>query len=223
VEGNLVNTFSPFGFRDFGERDGQAPTMGQETFALLSSDTNAYFTGDVVSVSSQSLGAFGAITLPASGSAPGAGGVLGIFTGCEYYNPTTQRNEWHPYFPGSVGSSAVGKAYVVTDPERLWIVQGTSAAVLGTSNIGWNVGFTSSETLGAQKSGNTASGISNVALNSTSAGGTSTLPFRIFATYQSYAPPGGFVNGTSSGAEGCQIMVVQGNNWARSQLTGPST
>src|SRR3974377_1223602 len=48
VEDVLVNTFAPFGFRDYGERDGQAPTMGQETFNLISSDTNLYFTGDAV-------------------------------------------------------------------------------------------------------------------------------------------------------------------------------
>lgn len=217
----MVNTFSPFGFKDYGERDGQAPTMGQETFPLLSSDPNLYFTGDVVAISSQSLFP-GAITLPASGTTVGTP-VLGVFVGCEYFNPTTLRNEWHPYFPGNIGSSAIGKAYVVTDPERLWIAQGTSAAVLGTSVLNYNIGFTSSETLGAQKAGNIYTGISNVALNSTSVSGLGTLPFRIFATYESFAPPGGFVNGTSSGTEGAQIMVLQGNNWARAVTTGVST
>jgi hypothetical protein len=218
VEDILVNTFAPFGFRDFGERDGQAPTMGFETFNLSSADANTYFTGDVVQISSASA-TLGAITLPASGTAVGAMGVLGVFVGCEFFNTTTQRNEWHPNATGNVG----GKAFVVTDPERLWIAQGTSVAVLGTSNIGMNIGFTSSETLGQQSKGNTISGVSNVALNSTSVSPTNTLPFRIFATYQSFAPPGGFVNGTSSGAEGCQWLVLQGNNWARGQLTGVSS
>ena len=218
----MVNTFAPFGFRDFGERDGQAPTMGMETFTIISSDPNQYFTGDVVSISSASA-VLGSITL-SSGTSVGAMGVTGIFVGCEYYNPTTQRNEWHPYFPGNVGSSqGFGKAFVITDPERLWIAQGTSVAVLGTSNIGMNIGYTSTGALGLQSGGNTFSGVSNVALNSTSVAPTNTLPFRIFATYQSFAPPGGFVNGTSSGAEGCQWMVVQGNNWARAQLTGVSS
>jgi hypothetical protein len=217
VEDVLVNTFAPFGFKDYGERDGQAPTMGMETFSLSSADANLYFTGDVVSMSSASA-TLGSITV-SSGTSVGAMGVLGVFVGCEFFNTTTQRNEWHPNATGSVG----GKAFVVTDPERLWIAQGTSVAVLGSSNIGMNIGFTSTGSLGASSAGNTLSGVSNMALNSTSVGPTNTLPFRIFATYQSFAPPGGFVNGTSSGSEGCQIMVVQGNNWARGQLTGVSS
>lgn len=213
----MANTFSPFGFRSFGERDGQAPTMGMETFTLISSDTNLYFTGDLVTISSQSIVA-GAITLPASGAVLGSA-ALGVFVGCEYYNPTTLRAEWHPYFPGNVGSSNPGKAFVITDPEHLFLVQGTTTAVLGTSCIGLNVAYASS----LQATGNTISGISNVALNSSTVAGTATLPFRIVATYQSYAPPGGFVNGTSSGSEAAQVMVVQGNNWQRNTTTGVST
>lgn len=213
----MANTFSPFGLREFGEREGQAPTMGFDTVILNTSDTNTYFTGDLVALSS-----VGVLTLASSGSTP-ASPYLGVFMGCEYYNPTTLRNEWHPYFPGAVGSSAPGKAFVCTDPERWWIIQGSTTGVLGSSVIGWNAGVTSSEAFARQALGNTITGISNVALNSTSVSATATLPLRIVATYQSYAPPGGFVNGTSSGAEAGQILVVQGNNWARNTTTGVST
>ena len=177
----MANTFAPFGFREYGERDGQAPTMGMETFQLASSDTNTYFTGDVVSLSSGQAPGVGFIVQPTSGVAP-ATPVLGVFVGCEYFNPTTLRNEWHPYFPGSVGSSAIGKAYVITDPERLWIAQGTSVAVLGTSVVGYGIGFTSSagtpSGLGAQTGGNTFTGISNIALVSSTITSATTAPFR---------------------------------------------
>ena len=46
---------------------------------------------------------------------------LGVFAGCEYYNPTVNRVTWSPYFPGSVGSSSPVTAYVITDPEMTFI------------------------------------------------------------------------------------------------------
>ncbi len=211
----MANTSAPFGFRAFGRSEGGAPTAGMDRLFILSSDTNTYFTGDVVSISSQSAVA-GYITLPASGTALGTP-VQGIFMGCEYYSPTVARTVWSNYFPGSVGSSSPCNAYVVTDPEQLLIAQGTSAAVLGTSVINYNIGFASS----MQSGGNTATGISNVALLSTTVSANSSLPFRIVDTYQNYAPPG--VNGTSSGTEGFQIMIVRANNWARNNLTAVST
>src|SRR3972149_10719554 len=63
----MANTFAPFGFRQFGQREGTAPTAGMDRLLLLSSDTNSYYTGDTVVISSQSLVA-GYITLPTSGT-----------------------------------------------------------------------------------------------------------------------------------------------------------
>jgi hypothetical protein len=181
---------------------------------LLSSDTNTYFTGDVVTISSQSLVA-GYITAPASGVTTGSP-IQGIFNGCEYYSPTVARMVWSPYFPGSVGSSSPCNAYVITDPDQLFTVQCTTTAVVGTSAVGLNVGYASS----LQASGNTTTGISAVALNSSTISGNSSLPFRIVATSSYYAPPG--VNGTDGTAAGA-IVVVQMNNAARRSLTAVST
>lgn len=209
----MANTFAAFGFRSFGQQDGQAPTAGQDQLWILSSDTNAYFTGDVVVVSSQSLVA-GYLTLPASGSTIGSP-LSGIFNGCEYYNANTNQVVFSRYFPGSVGSSSPVKAFVITNPQQLYTVQGTTTAVLGTSCIGLNVGFASS----LQASGNTLTGTSALALNSSTVTGNSSFPFRIVDVWSRYAPPG--VNGTSTDAGA--IMVVRPNNFARATLTGVST
>lgn len=210
----MANTFSPFGFRAFGRREGASPTGGMDTLNLLSSDTNSYYTGDVVAISSQSLVA-GYITLPASGTTTGSP-IAGIFVGCEYYSPSVGRVVWNNYFPGSVGSSSPCNAYVITDPEQLFTVQCTTTAVVGTSAIGLNVGFASS----LQTSGNTATGISGLALNSSTISGNSSLPFRIVNTSSDFAPPGvNGADGTSAGA----IVVVQMNNSYRRSLTGVST
>jgi hypothetical protein len=88
--------------------------------------------------------------------------------------------------------------------------------VLGTSCIGLNVGIASS----LQTTGNTATGISGLALNSSTVAAANTLPFRIVDTTSNYAPPG--VNGTD-GTAGGAIVVVQMNNAARRSLTGVTT
>lgn len=210
----MANTFSPFGFRAFGRQEGGSPTAGLTRLYLASSDPNSYYTGDVVSISSQS-GPAGYITLPASGTTIGSP-IAGIFMGCEYYSPSVGRVIWSSWFPGNVGSSSPCNAYVVTDPDQLYTVQGTTTAVLGTSCIGLNVGFASS----LQTTGNTLSGISGLALNSTTVSGNSSLPFRIVDTTSNYAPPG--VNGTDGTSAGA-IMVVQLNNAMRRSLTAVST
>lgn len=213
----MANTFSPFGFRSFGRMDGGAPTAGMDRMFIASSDTSLYFTGDVVSLSSGSVGANpNTISLwsGSSGYIP-----VGIFVGVEYFQPSTNRVQWNSYFPGSVGSSSPCNAYVVSDPEQLYIAQAsTTSGVVGTSIIGFGIGIASS----LQAAGNTFSGVSNLALASSAiAAAGSTLPFRVVDVYANYAPPG--VNGTSSGAEGGAILVVRPNNFLRNSLTGAST
>lgn len=208
----MANTFSAFGFRPFGRREGGSPTAGMDRLYLLSSDTNTYFTGDVVAISSASLVA-GYITQPTSGT---LGQDTGIFVGCEYYSPSVARMVWSPYFPGSVGSSSPCNAYVITDPEQLYTVQCTTTAVIGTSCIGLNIGIASS----LQTGGNTATGISALALNSSTVSANSSLPFRVVDTTSNYAPPG--VNGADGTTAGA-IVVVQPNNFARRTLTAYST
>lgn len=208
----MANTFSPFGFRPVGRLEGGAPTAGLTRTFILSSDTNAYYTGDTVAYSSAGTGGY--ITLPASGTTSPP--VLGVFMGCEYYSAATGRITFSPYFPGSVGSSSPCNAYVITDPEQQFIVQASTVTAIGSSNIGYNVGVASS----LQSAGSAASGISGLALNSSTVSANSSLPFRIVDVYANSAPPG--VNGTDTTSAG-QIFVVAPNNWARKNLTAPST
>ena len=213
----MANTSAPFGFRQFGQREGTAPTAGFDRCFGLSSDPNVYYTGDLVAISSQSLSP-GYITNASSVATSGVP-VYGVFLGCEYYSPQAKQVVWDKYFPGNVGSSAPWNAYVCTNPEQLYIAQGTSAAVLGTSCIGYGINWTSSlAPSSAGTSGNTTSGLSVVSLQSTSVTGlSSTSYFKIVDIYQNYAPPG--TNGTSSGSEGLQVLVVQPNNFARGTRT----
>ena len=213
----MANTYSPFGFRPFGRRDGGAPTAGMDRLWIASSDTALYFTGDVVCQSSATTG-----TNPNTISLwSGSSGYIpvGVFAGCEYYSPSVGRVVWNSYFPGSVGSSSPVQAYVITDPDQLFIAQAsTTSGAVGSSLLGFGITIASS----GQASGNLLSGISNIALASS---GTTlqsaSMPFRVVDVYSNTAPPG--VNGTSTGTEGAQILVVAPNNWLRRGLNAAST
>jgi len=212
----MANTFAPFGFRQFGTLEGNSPTYGLTRRYLASSDTNSYFTGDVVQIST-SIPGF--ITLPASGTTTG-NPILGVFAGCEFFSPTVGRVVWSSFFTASVGSSSPCNAYVIEGEDNIFLAQASTEAVIGSSVIGMNIGFTSSDTGSAQKNGNTTTGISNIALKSTSVSANSSLPFRIVDTSSAYFPPGtNGADGTTAGA----IMVVAFNNSMRRSLTAAST
>lgn len=215
----MPNTNAPFGFRPFQHREGSAPTMGMERFFINSSDTNLYFTGDIVNASSAN-GSF--ITNPSSAlGINNTYAMLGVFQGCEYYSPAVGRVVWNSYFPGSVGSSSPCNAYVITDPDMLYIVQGTSGAVMTTTSVGLGCIATTSQS----SLGNQATGQSVMTINpATVTGLSSNAVIRIVDLYSNYAPPG--VNGTSTGAEGLQVAVVQLMGTVRNNylgLTFPTT
>jgi hypothetical protein len=204
----MANVSSPFGFRQFGRREGGAPTAGQERAFILSSDPSPYFTGDTVALSTTSL-VRGYLTNTGSSGNIGMADY-GVFLGCEYYNPNVGRVVWSSYFPGNVGSSSPVNAYICNDPDQLYICQGSSGAVIGSSQIGF--GFPHS--ISGSSLGNTLSGQSVMTLTSSQPTGlSSNAHFVLVDMYSNFAPVG--VNGTSTTAEGLQIVVVQPNNFQR--------
>lgn len=220
LETRMANTNNPFGFRQFGQREGSAPTAGFERMFISSAYTNPIFTGDTVVrsttpnggqyiVSGNSSAGTGATTLGASAAIN-----QGVFMGCKYYNSNVGRTVWNSFWPGS-GATGDIEAYVCTNPEELYIVQGSSGAVLGTSNTGMLV---PQITTGSSQ-GNTLNGISNVIVNSSLVTGLSSGgQWMITDVYSNYAPPG--VNGTSTTSEGFQIVIVQSNIGIRRTLYG---
>jgi|KBSMisStandDraft_5_1062788.scaffolds.fasta_scaffold210092_2 hypothetical protein len=209
----MANTNAPFGFRQFGRAEGGAPTAGFDRLFINSSDTNLYFTGDIVNRSSAN-NAF--ITNPSSAvGIINEYGMAGVFLGCEYYSATVGRVVWSSYFPGNVGSSSPANAYVCTDDKQRYIVQGTSGAVLTSTSIG--MGYTA--TVQNSSLGNQATGQSVMTLASSFPTGlSSNAVIRVVDLYSNYAPPG--VNGTSTGAEGFQVAVVQLVGLAFQQASG---
>lgn len=204
----MANTYSPFGFRQLRRLDGGAPTAGFDMLTIAASDTSTIFTGDPVVDSAGSP----YVTAASSDISQ----IRGIFMGCEYYSAPLARMTWAPYFPGAVGSIASSspdvRCWVCTDPDMLYIAQGSTSGVIGSTTINRNIGMVVQSSLA-----NTLTGQSFAALASSTIGSTSTLPWRIYDLYSNYAPPG--TNGTDNASAG-NIVVVVANNWDRKNLTG---
>jgi hypothetical protein len=214
----LPNTNAPFGFRQFGQREGMSPTAGQEVRLISSANTQLIFTGDVVAQSSATPGYIISAGSTIGGISPAITTALtGVFLGCKYYNTNVSRVTWSSYWPGA-GASGDVQAFICTNPEQLYIAQGSSGGVLGSSNIGQVV---PTSILGSS-AGNTLTGQSAMTIQSSLATGLSANgQFLIVDVYSNYAPQG--VNGTSTGAEGFQIAVLQPANFQRRTVTGSAT
>ena len=213
----MANTNNPFGFRQFGMREGSAPTAGFDRKFISSGYTLPVFTGDAVvrSTTPPYLVSGGSST---AGVSVGSTIALneGIFMGCKYYNSNVGRTVFNSYWPGS-GALGDVEAYVCTNPEEVYLVQGTSGAVLGTSNIGMGV----PQSVTGSSLGNTLSGVSVMTVTSSLVTGlSSNAQWQIVDIYSNVAPPG--VNGTSTGSEGFQIVVVQPQQGIRRTMYGAS-
>lgn len=205
----MANTNNPFGFRQFGQREGSAPTAGLERHFVSSANTIPIFTGDTVIRSTTTP------YLLSGGSTTGITTTIeGVFLGCKYYNSNVGRTVWNSYWPGS-GATGDIEAYVCTNPEQLYLVQGSTGGVLGTSNIGMGVPMS----VTGSSQGNTLTGQSVMTVQSSLVTGlSSNAQFQIVDVYSNVAPPG--VNGTSTGSEGYQIVIVQQMNAFRKTLGG---
>lgn len=200
----MVNTLSPFGFRQLRMYEGVQPTYGSEELLIASSDATPIYTGDpvVTNFGPSGTGGFapyvtaGSTNLQATYTSTGELTNLiprGIFMGCEYYNTNVGRMVWSAYWPGGGGgvSSAVdARCWIATDPRVLYIVQASTSTVIGTSQFGQSFILSSGSSAGSN-----TTGISGAYLNSSSPQATTGVTvsggFQLVDFYSRYAPPGG--------------------------------
>jgi hypothetical protein len=215
------------GFQTFGRQEGASPTDGLTPVWIASTDPGLFFRGDPVVTSTSpganNSGAYITSVNTNSITTPGFT-VRGIFQGCYQYQPAASRVVWSNFYNGVVtGSTGDIKAYVIDDPDTNFLVQASTKATILSSQIGFNVGITYNST-----TGNVLTGYSNVTVESTSAIGGSSMPFRIVDFYSAYAPPGvpnvgtaAFINGTDNTTP-ANMVIVRLNNCDRLNLTAKS-
>jgi Tfp pilus assembly protein PilE len=91
--------------------------------------------------------------------------VLGVFNGCFYTDPTTQKPTYKNYYPGSVVASDI-TAFVVDDPDAVFLMDADEAFTRANLYANYSVTNTT---------GVTQTGISKVQLDVSATGTASTF------------------------------------------------
>lgn len=161
---------APYGLKPINLIGGQVFAGSTRQIKIASGTATDIFYGDVVRISSD-----GVIVKETGTTTVTATGVVGVFMGCQFTNPSTKQLQFQQFWPAStVASDAL--AFVSDDPDQLFKVaavsSGTTIAFYGQTVIGTNVAL-------VQNSGSTTSGNSAVAIDGSSAATTASLPIRI--------------------------------------------
>lgn len=91
----------------------------------------AIYNGDVVQLNSSG----NVIITVLQNDATPIAGVIGVFLGCTYTNPTTKQKLFSQYYPGSVAADDI-MAYVVDDPNALFKVVNVTSNVANSTTGG---------------------------------------------------------------------------------------
>ena len=91
----------------------------------------AIYNGDVVQLNSSG----NVIITTLQNNASPVNGVIGVFLGCSYTNPTTKQKLFSQYYPGSVAADDIS-AYIVDDPNALFKVVNVTSNVADSTSGG---------------------------------------------------------------------------------------
>jgi len=114
----MANVSEKFGLRPYRKLDGTPLVGAQNRYTIASGHTTAIFQGDMVIPL-----ASGNIDRHTAGNATA---IVGVFNGCFYTDPTTQKPTYSNYYPGGVAASDI-TAFVVDDPDAVFLVDADAA------------------------------------------------------------------------------------------------
>ena len=144
----MANQQGNFGFRPVLMLGSAYQGQGQQQMTIASNETNSIFMGDPVV-----LNANGSIS---RGSSAGAE-LVGVFNGCFYTDPTSQKPTFSNHYPGAIVADDI-VANVISDPDVVFEVKCDDANA-GRAQVG------STANIATYAAGSTKSGISGVAID----------------------------------------------------------
>ena len=153
----MANVTEKFGLRPSRQLNGSPFINAQNRYRVASNNSTSIYQGDVViPFDSGNVGRAIANT-----STP----VVGVFNGCFYTDPTTQKPTWKNYLPGSTVASDI-IAFVIDGPDTVFEINADD--VFAVADIFKNFSI-------SNETGNTKTGISNVQLDVSESGTASTF------------------------------------------------
>jgi len=153
----MANVSEKFGLRPYRKLDGTPLVGAQNRYTIKANMSTAIFQGDLVIPTST-----GNIERHVAGDSQA---VLGVFNGCFYTDPTTQKPTYSNYYPGSINTSDI-TAFVVDDPDAVFLMDADESFTRADLYTNYSV---------TGVSGVTQTGISKVQLDVSATGTASTF------------------------------------------------
>jgi len=153
----MANVSEKFGLRPYRKLDGTPLVGAQNRYTIASGYATAIYQGDLVQPT-----AAGNIERHTANTSDA---VVGVFNGCFYTDPTTQKPTYKNYYPGSIAASDI-TAFVVDDPDAVFLIDADEAFT--RANLFANYSVTNT-------TGVTQTGISKVQLDVSATGTAATF------------------------------------------------
>jgi hypothetical protein len=154
----MANVLEKFGLRPSRQLNGSPFINAQNRYRITANNTTAIFQGDLVIPKTD-----GTVTRYVAGT---TNSVVGVFNGCFYTDPTTQKPTWKNYYPASTNASDI-TAFVIDGPDTVYEINASGVVAVAGLFLNYDV---------VNVTGNIQTGISYVQLDSASANTTNTLP-----------------------------------------------
>jgi len=152
----MPNVVEKYGLRPVRQLNGSPFINAQNRYRIASSNTTAIFQGDLVTPLTS-----GNITRMVANT---SNVTVGVFNGCFYTDPTTQKPTFKNFYPGNIAASDI-IAFVVDAPDTVYEIKADATFVV--ADLFKNYQMT-------DVTGNTATGISQVQLDVSESGTTGT-------------------------------------------------
>ena len=191
----MANVEEKFGLKPVRLLDGSDFINAQNRYRIASSYGTAIFQGDLVT--------------PVTGghierhAATSSTAVVGVFNGCFYTDPTTQKPTWKNYYPGSIAASDI-MAFVIDAPDQVYKIDSDGAFAVADIFKNFHV---------TNVTGNTVTGTSKVQLDYSSSGIQTTVTLQAIDISQD-------VDNDEAGAVNVDVLVRINNHFYKTGTAG---
>jgi len=191
----MANVAEKFGLKPVRSLDGSDFINAQNRYRIASSYATAIFQGDLVTPVTG-----GGIERHTAGSGTP---VVGVFNGCFYTDPTTQKPTWKNYYPGSIAASDI-VANVIDSPDQVYKIDSDGAFAVADIFKNFHV---------TNVSGNTATGTSEVQLDYSASGIQTTVTLQAIDISQD-------VDNNEAGVVNVDVLVRINNHFYKTGTAG---
>lgn len=165
---------APYGLKPVNLIGGQVFAGQTREIPIAANYDTSIYNGDIVRI------AAGVIVKETGTTTVSATGVVGVFLGCSFTNPTTGQKQFANYYPANTNTPDI-LAYVADDPDQLFQVAVTGGATSTTITAISNLVVGDNLAISQPSTNTTVSGNSNIGVYDSGSNTAFTLPVRVIA------------------------------------------